>query len=64
MEKFWFRKNITSKASSLNVNNSNDDAVYTLMSINEIINGKVIIYTLAKYSNTFSYSPVIVINYM
>jgi len=43
-EKFWFRKNIaasTSKTANVNVNSSNDDASYTKMSINEIINGKV-----------------------
>lgn len=42
-EKFWFRKNITptSKAAGVNVNNSNNDAIYTAMSIDEIINGKV-----------------------
>lgn len=42
-EKFWFRKNIssTSKTAGVNVNNSNNDALYTLMSIDEIINGKV-----------------------
>lgn len=43
LEKFWFRKNITStsKSSSVNVNGTNDEAMYTLMSIDEIINGKV-----------------------
>lgn len=43
VEKFWFRKNITStsKSSSVNVNGTNDEAMYTLMSIDEIINGKV-----------------------
>lgn len=42
-EKFWFRKNIssTSKTADVNINNSNSDAMYTLMSIDEIINGKV-----------------------
>jgi hypothetical protein len=43
LEKFWFRKNITStsKSSSVNINGTNDEAMYTLMSIDEIINGKV-----------------------
>lgn len=42
-EMFWFRKNITSvsKATNINVSSSNEDATCTLMSINEIINGKV-----------------------
>lgn len=43
-EKFWFRKNIaasTSKTANVNVNGSHDDASYTTMSVNEIINGKV-----------------------
>jgi len=44
-EKFWFRKTITSaaKAASLDVDGSNTDAaaMYTSMSIDEIINGKV-----------------------
>lgn len=41
-EKFWFRKNITSnfKASGANIT-TNSDAMYTPMSIDEIINGKV-----------------------
>lgn len=51
-EKFWFRKNITSRASDLYENNSNHDAVYSLMSINEIINGKVI-YILQILFNIF-----------
>lgn len=42
-EKFWFRKNIAStpKTTNDNLNNSNDDALFIPMSINEIINGKV-----------------------
>lgn len=45
-EKFWFRKNIasTSKTTNDNLNNSNDDAMYIPMSIDEIINGKVKLY--------------------
>lgn len=45
-EKFWFRKNIasTSKTTNDNLNNSNDDAMFIPMSINEIINGKVKLY--------------------
>lgn len=43
-EKFWFRKNIssTSKTTDVNVNNSSNDVTCTLMSIDEIINGKVL----------------------
>lgn len=41
-EKFWFRKNImsASKATSTDVNISNENATYMAMSINEIVNGK------------------------
>ncbi|XP_050432479.1 glutamate--cysteine ligase catalytic subunit [Adelges cooleyi] len=40
-EKFWFRKNITSPSKATGVvNGTADDTLYTLMSIDEIINGK------------------------
>ncbi|VVC45915.1 Hypothetical protein CINCED_3A009299 [Cinara cedri] len=40
-EKFWFRKNITSAFKAAGANTTlNNDAVYTPMSIDEIINGK------------------------
>lgn len=54
-EKFWFRKNIaasTSKTANVDVNSSNEDATYTTMSINEIINGKVKLYYSLSYIDT------------
>lgn len=56
VEKFWFRKNITSASkAATNLNSSNDDDSYTLMSIDEIINGKVIFRYCARAVKKLSY---------
>jgi len=39
-EEFWFRKNITPTSKGANVNSAHEDATYTPMSVDEIINGK------------------------
>lgn len=62
VEKFWFRKNITSASkAATNLNSSNDDDSYTLMSIDEIINGKVIFHFVIVHVQLKSFRITVVI---